>query len=71
MKKSLSKLYLKAQNIKNGMLKKRKGALNVVEILVIIALFLIVTYPVYKTTMTNFINKATSWFTTQYTNIFS
>lgn len=70
MKKLAVKAQLKLMGLKDK-LKKKKGDVNIVSVLVIIAVFLLVTYPLYKTTLTTFMNSVATWFTTQTKNIFA
>lgn len=49
---------------------KSKGALNTVEVLAILVVLLIITYPLYKDLMSNFLGSAKTWFTTQQNGIF-
>lgn len=68
----MKNLLLKAKaSLKRGLLKKKKGEVNTVEVLVIIAVFLIVTYPLYKSMITTFLNSVSTWFTTETSHIFT
>ncbi|MFL0251516.1 hypothetical protein ACJDT4_13930 [Clostridium neuense] len=70
MKKLAVKEQLKLMELKSR-IKKMKGEVNTVEVLVIIAVFLIITYPLYKTMISTFLNSVSNWFTTETKNIFT
>ncbi|MFL0251515.1 hypothetical protein ACJDT4_13925 [Clostridium neuense] len=70
MRKLAVKAQLKLIGLKNRM-RKMKGEVNTVEVLVIIAVFLIITYPLYKTMISTFLNSVGTWFTTETKNIFT
>ena len=67
-------LTAKAEVLKKGLkskiFKNKKGEVNTVAVLVIIAVFLLITYPIYKTLITNFMNSVQTWFQTTTKNIF-
>lgn len=70
MKKLAVKAHLKLMGVKDR-IKKMKGEVNTVEVLVIIAVFLIITYPLYKTMISTFMNSVGTWFNTETKNIFT
>ncbi|MCR3761442.1 hypothetical protein [Clostridium felsineum] len=51
--------------------KVKKGEVNTVAVLVIIAVFLIITYPMYKTLINGFMSSVQTWFTNTTKSIFS
>lgn len=71
----MKNLMLSVQNKLNGakarLLKRKKGEVNTVEVLVIIAVFLIITYPLYKTMISTFLNSVSTWFSSETKNIFT
>lgn len=58
------------EGLKNKILKNKKGEVNTVAVLVIIAVFLLVTYPIYKTLISDFMTSVQTWFKTTTGNIF-
>lgn len=71
MKNLLLKAQAKMQGAKAKLLKRKKGEVNTVEVLVIIAVFLILTYPLYKSMISTFLNSVSTWFSTETKNIFT
>ncbi|WP_234121515.1 hypothetical protein [Clostridium hydrogenum] len=71
MKKLILKVQSKMQGAKAKLLKRKKGEVNTVEVLVIIAVFLILTYPLYKSMISTFLNSVSTWFSTETKNIFT
>lgn len=71
MKKLVLKAQSKMQGAKVKLLKRKKGEVNTVEVLVIIAVFLILTYPLYKGMISTFMNSVGTWFSTETKNIFT
>jgi len=69
MNKLIAKAQLKLMGLKEKM-KKMKGEVNTVEVLVIIAVFLIITYPLYKGMISDFMSAVQTWFGTQEKVIF-
>ncbi|PJI10262.1 hypothetical protein CUB90_01285 [Clostridium sp. CT7] len=58
------------EGVKNKVLKNRKGEVNTVAVLVIIAVFLIITYPIYKSLINDFMTSVQTWFQTTEKSIF-
>lgn len=50
--------------------RKSKGALSTIEILAIIVVGLVVTYPIYRDTASAFMDKAKTWLGLQQNSIF-
>jgi len=50
--------------------RKSKGALSTIEILGLIVIALVITYPLYKDTATAYMNKAKTWLGVQQDAIF-
>ena len=50
---------------------KKKGAIGIIEMLVICAALLLIVYPFFKTIIDNTFNTITAWFTTELPKIFS
>lgn len=71
MKNLLLKAQAKMQGVRAKLLKRKKGEVNTVEVLVIIAVFLILTYPLYKSMISTFLNSVSTWFGTETKNIFT
>ncbi|WP_257675100.1 hypothetical protein [Clostridium felsineum] len=59
------------EGVKNKVLKNKKGEVNTVAVLVIIAVFLIITYPMYKTLISGFMSSVQMWFSNTTKNIFA
>lgn len=69
MKKLVVKAQLKLMEAKDR-IKKMKGEVNTVEMLALIAIVLVVTLPLYKTTLTTFMTAVKDWFGTVTGKIF-
>lgn len=50
--------------------KNKKGEVNTVAILVIIAVFLVITYPIYKNLISGFMTSVQTWFNNTVKTIF-
>lgn len=69
MKKLAVKAQLKLMEAKDK-IKKMSGEVNTVEVLVIIAVFLLVTYPIYSRAISTFMLAVEKWFSGQETGVF-
>jgi len=69
MKNLAIKVQLKLMGMR-ARVNKMKGEVNTVEVLVIIAVFLIITYPLYKGMISDFMTAVQTWFGTQEKAIF-
>lgn len=70
MKKLAVKVQLKLMEVKDK-IKKMSGEVNTVEVLVIIAVFLLITFPAYKGMINTFITAVGNWFQGQEQSIFT
>jgi|GEM_PF-3452109 len=69
MKKLAVKVQLKLMGLK-GKITKKKGEVNTIEMLVLLAVFLLLTYPLYSKLMTDFWAAIRDWFQGQTTHVF-
>lgn len=69
MKKLAVKAQLKLMEIKSKIIKK-KGEVNTIEMLVLLAVFLLLTYPAYGKLLTKFWSDIQNWFTGQTSSVF-
>lgn len=52
-------------------IKKMKGEVNTVEMLVIIAVFLVITYPLYSKMISTFMGTVSDWFSKETDKVFT